>query len=157
MSLTNYETGEVLEAQFNPSTVTVELEAFFNRLKVPGQSHEEMQYANTNNTRVSFELLWDGLAASAPDLVDADAFFLHLHHPPQNVASVASGAPPRVLLSWPNWIALLSQSPKVKITTTRFGLDGAPTYQRIAVELEERRTRRLGSDVVRRVGLLRAA
>lgn len=157
MCLINYETGEDLEAQFNPSAVTVELEAFFNKLKVAGQSHEELQYGNTGNARVSFELAWDALAADGPDLTDVDAFFLSLLHPPQTVSSVSAGAPPRVLFSWPNWICMLAAYPKLKITTTRWDSAGAPTYQRISVELEERRTRRIGSEVVRRVGLQRAA
>lgn len=157
MILSNYETGEYMEVQFNPSSVTIELEAFYNRLKVAGQSHEELQYANTSNTRITFELIWDALASAAPDLLNVDSFLMHLHHPPQNVASVSSGAPAPVLFSWPNWIAMLCASPKLKIVTTRWDVDGTPTYQRISVELEERRTRRLGAEVVRRVGLLRAA
>lgn len=157
MCLVNYETGEDMEVQFNPTQVTVELEAFFNKLKVAGQSHEELQYGNTGNTRVSFELAWDALAATGPDLTDVNAFFLSLLTPPQTVSSVSTGAPPRVLFSWPNWICMLTAYPKLKIVTTRWDSDGAPTYQRISVELEERRTRRLGSELVRRVGLQRAA
>lgn len=157
MSLANVETGETRVMQFNPTKVTIAIEAFYNRLKSPGASHEELQYSNTGNTRCSFRAYLDGRAQGAPDVNDFLNYFLANLSPPEDASTVTTGAPPRVLFSWPGWIALVTRQPKLTANATRFSPEGPPDYVELDFELEENRTSRLGSGLVRRSGLRRAA
>jgi hypothetical protein len=157
MSLANVETGETRVMQFNPTKVTISIEAFYNRLKSPGASHEELQYSNTGNTRCTFRASLDGRAQGAPDVNDFLNYFLANLSPPEDASTVTTGAPPRVLFSWPGWIALVTRQPKLTANATRFSPEGPPDYLELDFELEESRTSRLGSGLVRRSGLRRAA
>lgn len=157
MSLSNVEAGETRPMQFNPTKVSIALEAFYNRLKSPGASHEELQYSNTGNTRCTFRAILDGRAQGAPNVPDFLNYFLANLAPPDEPSAISTGAPPRVLFSWPGWIALVTRQPKITIAATRFSPEGPPDYVELDFELEEVRTSRLGYGLVRRSGLRRAA
>jgi hypothetical protein len=157
MSVTNLDTGETLEAQYNPTGIEVRLEAAYNRVGGPGASYQELQYANTGNTQIPFEINFDGRAPNAPDLNNVQGFFLSLLHPPQDVLGVENGSPPLVLFRWPGWISLVMRHPKLTIAAKRFEPDGPPNYITVKVEQEEARITRLGTENVRRNVLRRAA
>lgn len=157
MTLTDVETGETVPVQFNPLNPTVELEAFYNRLKVPGAAGERMQFSNSSNMRVAFELLYDGLSKGAPDLDKVQGILLSFALPPDAVQNVDTGAPPRLLMVWPSWISIVSRMPKIKLMPKRFAADGRPTYMHIGVELESNRSARLGAQSMRRGGMRRTS
>jgi hypothetical protein len=69
------------------------------------------------------------------------------------VTSASTGAPSRILFTWPNWISIVTVMPKLKLSPRRFALNGAPDYSAYAVELESIRSTRLGRDIIRRNGL----
>lgn len=157
MTLGNLDTGEGLTAQYNPTEVEVALSALFNKSKVPGQTYEEQQYANTANPTISFTLCFDGKGRAAPDLLDVEGFIFSLMYPPLDPTSISTGAPPGVIFSWPGWILLVTTMPKFVQKSTRFSPDGPPTYQTYKVELEGRLTRRIGAAEVRRQAMRRTA
>ncbi len=157
MSLSNLETGETLEVQYNPTGVEVRLEAAYNRVAGPGASFQELQYANTGNTSIPLELVFDGRAPDSPDLDSVQGFLLSLLHPPESPLGVKNGSPPRVLFRWPGWIALVMKQFKLSINAKRFSGDGPPNYLVIKIDQEENRITRLGTEGVRRSVLRRAA
>ena len=157
MAFINLETGEVLEAQYNPTGVEVQLEATYNRVAGPGASFEEMQYAKTGNTKIAFEIFFDGKADGAPNLDEVTGYLLSLMAPPEQVLGVKNGSPPRVLYRWPGWISLVVRNPKITLSAKRFSPDGPPNYLGFKIDLEEARVSRLGTETVRRSVLRRAA
>ena len=154
------ETGEYVELQFNPQKLKLSLEASWSRVQTPGSSFQDLQFGGTGNIIFEeFEVRYDALGAAGPDLIDKQNFLLSLLYPPQDVDAVATGAPPRVLVSWPGWIAVKTTVPKIEIDFSRFAFDGepTPTYFTAKVKLEERRTTRIGFSQVRQRGLRRTA
>lgn len=157
MTLADVDTGTGVPVQFNPNNPTLELEAFYNRLKIPGAASEGLQFSNTGNLKVAFELLYDGRAKGAPDLEAVQSLLFSFLLPPDSVQNTDTGAPPRMLFTWPKWISIVSVMPKLKISPKRFDPDGRPDYLSIMVELEAKRSSRLGSQTMRRSGLRSAA
>ena len=157
MTLTNLETGEPFEVQYNPTGVEVQLEAMYSRVASPGASFQEMQYSGTGNTKITFDLAYDGRAADAPAFDLVEGFMLSLLYPPEKPLGPKNGSPPRVLFTWPGWISLVVKKPKFSESVKRFSPDGPPTYVVWKVELEESRVTRLGTEGVRRSVLRRAA
>ncbi len=157
MSLGLFESGESITAQYNPREVKMLMEAVFNRTHVPGQVGEEMQFSHVSNIKPSFELTFDSRAPGAPDLARVEAFMLALLHPPRKFGGITSGAPPRVIFSWPNWVMLVTRKPKFDQTTTWFEPNGKPARQTYRVELETQYTRRYGREDILRSAFRRAS
>lgn len=157
MSLGNLDTGESLEAQYNPTEVEIALASVYNRTKVPGGTFEEMQFSNVANPKITFTLTFDGRSSRAPNLLDVEGFLASLLHPPTDITSVTTGAPPLVLFSWPNWIALVARVPQFTQRSSRFASNGRPDFQTYKVELEVHTTRRLGRESIRRSAFRRAS
>lgn len=151
MSLTNLAWGLTMPAQFNPSRVEIEIEAFWNRLKIAGRSFEEAQFSNVGNLHVKFDLQLDALAVGAPDLRAYLRDMFAMVYPSEE------SSPSPIGFVWPNWISIVTFLPKLKFTASRFELDGRPSYGTLGVELEERRSRRLDTDLLRTQGFTRAA
>lgn len=156
MSLGNVATGEAIEAQYNPRDVKMAVEAFYNRVRGPGQVGEEMQFGGTGNIKTSFELTFNGLVERGPELLDVEAYLFSLLHPKRRVGGVNSGAPPLIVFSWPGWIMLVTRMPKLEQTTTIFTRNGKPAYQTYRVELETQYTRRIGQEDIRRAAFRRS-
>ena len=51
--LVNVSTAESIDCLFNPTQVVEKLQVNWNRLAVPGLSHEPMQFKNTSNRQLS--------------------------------------------------------------------------------------------------------
>lgn len=157
MSLGNLDTGESITAQYNPTEVETAISAVFNRIKTFGGTFEEMQFSNVTNAKIMFSLVFDSRSSRAIDLANVEGFLASLIYPRTAVSAIATGAPPLVLFSWPNWIALVTRMPSFSQRTTRFAKDGRPESQTYKVELEAHSTRRIGSEIVRRSAFKRAA
>jgi hypothetical protein len=56
MSIANTATGDVVEAQFNPTEFEEALEVNWARQTVPGLSHQPLQFVNTGNVKFTLEL-----------------------------------------------------------------------------------------------------
>ena len=99
--LVNISTGENMECLFNPTQLSEKLQVNWNRLNVPGLSHQVLQYQSTGNWQLTgVEFYLDRFFASkqpgASDILQFRSFLRSL-----TVPDVAYGSPPRTLLVWP--------------------------------------------------------
>ena len=105
-SLVNVVTGESIECLFNPTQLVEKVQVNWNRLAVPGLSHQVLQYQSTGNRELSgVEFYLDRVfAAEQPgdvDIMEFRAFLRALTVPPEATEGVAATAPPRTLFIWP--------------------------------------------------------
>lgn len=175
MTLANLETGDAITAQFNPDELEEELGVNFERLEILGLSHKPLQYKNTDNHALSFDLGFDGVSARLVDVsregagfgaggafgnaaasIDfARSFMLHLCYPRKGAQDVAGGGPPRVFMFWPNFISLTCRITKLKFKHRRWARSMAPVLFTATVTIEEARDVRLFSEDVLEKGTQR--
>lgn len=154
------ETGESLQALYNPAKVEATIEVNFTRLTIPGLSHQILQFIHTGNLAVSFTLGFDGNSQDDVDAADGQDMrnFLHsLTLQRKSASSVASGSPPRVLLYWPNLYQIVCQLVTMKEIHDFFDPTMAPVIFAVELKVEENRQTRLFSEDVRRSGTLRTS
>ncbi len=160
MSIRDLNTGELLEAQFNPTNLDESITVDWARLKPPGLSHEVLQYDHTENYKPGpLELVFDALGEgwSVDRIGEARKFLLSVCYSKSGAQSVREGEATRVLLFWPNLMSLTCVLTSLKIKHSRFNLAGQPTYFVATVALEEIRDARLFSEDVRNSGTVRSA
>lgn len=157
MAFANLSTGEVVEAQYNPEQVQIELGVNFQRLGIPGQSHALLQYIHTENPTLSLDLEYHvDKPADFETRDNAERFFLSCCYPEGDAGSVAQGGPPTILVVWPNWLALECKVTGVRSRVSRFNATGDPVIETLTVTVEEARDARLTSAEVRENGWRRS-
>jgi Contractile injection system tube protein len=157
----NLDTGETLEVQFNPTELAEKLAVTYQRLGIVGMSHEPMQYSNTANFSVEFTLFFDRISpyksGGVYDLDAARKFLLAFGYSRRGALSVAGGAPPSVLVMWPNLYTLTCKMTALDGKGTTFAPDGSLLRWNCKVSLEEFRDFRLWGDDVAVQGTQRPA
>ncbi len=161
--ITDMETGESREVQYNPVEVSIEGDPQYQRIKYPAGSYQRLSFDTKNNDVVTFELVVDALARGADGLsfsTTMEAFLLSLRHPPDDPDAIATAAPPSVLLVWPGWLALECALVKFKEKVRRFAppavhVNPVPTLTIYDLAFEESRRLDLGSESARIVGFER--
>lgn len=150
MSIANIGTGDSIEAQFNPTELEETLDVSWARLTVPGLSHQPLQFVNTGNTKMSFELQFEAQdpAATLDQLLRSRRFLQSLCYPRQGASNVTTGGPPRALFIWPNIVSLTCVLTALAFRYTRFNIEGTPIEFACRVSLEEIRDVRLTSEDV---------
>lgn len=147
MTIINVESGFRIITQFNPTQFTEALAVNYNRQEVAGLSHQVLQYKNTTNDKLTFELFFD---ADDSEQLKRNLFsrkFLQSVCYPRRVAQlVTGGGPPRLMFCWPGFIGLTCVLTALNFTYERFAPSGHPLEFRAAVTLEEIRDFRLLSD-----------
>lgn len=158
MSITNVNTVESLEAQFNPTELEEQLATNWTRQTVPGLSHQPLQFNYVENYKLTLELFIDGhgSAAQLDQLLRARRFLMSLCYPRRGAQDVASGAPPRALFVWPRVISLTTVVTSFSCKWTQFNVEGTPVQLTAKVALEEIRDVRLVSEDVLASGTLRS-
>lgn len=158
LQLGNASTGEVLEVQFNPTDVDENIAVEYARQVVLGLSHQVLQYQSTGNFRLGFTLSFDSLVQSSQryDIMAARRFLMTHAYARRGAQDVRAGAPPRMLIMWPNLYALNAKLISYGGKLSRFQSDGTPTAFTIRIECEEIRDVYLFSDDVALVGTTRA-
>lgn len=155
MTITNVETAELIEAQFNPDELKEKLEAGYNEAEVGGHSHKPMQYKGTSNLAISFRLSLDGLSVidnRDGAKLDNDRRFLHsLFYPMRG-----GGGTPRVLLVWPHLYSITCRVQTLEGEFTRFAKDGHPTLYSANLTIKEALVRKIFSEDVRIAGTIRS-
>jgi hypothetical protein len=156
VSITNVETGDVLDVQFNPTEVNEKVTAAFTDLAVLGLSHKPDQYQGTENLAVSFDLAFDALCVEGgvTTLSRARNFLHHLCYPVDG-QDVRTGGTPRVLFLWPTVYALTGRVRAVDLTLKRFNSALQLTYFVAKVSLVESRGSRITSAEVLDYGAVR--
>lgn len=156
MTLADLLTGESLEVQFNPEQLPEEVTVNWTRLSVPGNSHQQLQYGNTNNHTYSLDIFFEAHSEEELErIAEARNFLLSLCYPSGNAGDVATGGPPRVLFVWPNITTFTAHVARVRIVHQRFTLYGESSRYLATVEIEEVRDGRLTSEAVRAIGTRR--
>lgn len=105
-SLVNVRTGETMKCLFNPTQLTEKVRVNWNRLDVPGLSHQVLQYQSTGNRQIpGVEFYLDRIFAAkqpgSPDILAFRSFLRALTVPPAGAL-----APPRTLVIWPKVLTI---------------------------------------------------
>jgi hypothetical protein len=106
-----------IEAQFNPNTLKETISAVWSDIVVPGLSHERRHYSHTKSVPFKFALQFDALAYmrnAGTEYVERAMNFLRS----LGYASINTGAPPRVLFFWPNFISLTATIEEISFDYT---------------------------------------
>ena len=155
--LVNVTTGESIECLFNPTQLTEKVRVNWNRLSVPGLSHQVLQFQSTGNRQLSsVEFYLDRFFASEqPGDVNILAFrsFLRaLTVPPAGTEDVAGTAPPRVLVIWPSVLTVEAVVTDVEFQYRQIASDGRILVYTATVSFEEILDVRLTSGELREEG-----
>lgn len=152
MTLTNIETNEMLEVQFNPEQFRSQVTVNFARKVVQGFSSHRLQYGSTGNRTFELELFHVGHTTEEIGRINDTRLFLEsLCYVPRDERSAAATTP-RVLLIWPNFIAMQVKVVSHGDAIFRFARSGQPTGFRIRMGFEEDLDRRLTMEDVRLQG-----
>lgn len=140
--LVNVMTGECIECLFNPTQLVEKVQVNWNRLPVPGLSHQVLQYQGTGNRALSgVEFYLDRTFASeAPgdvDIMDFRAFLRALTVPPEATEGVVASVPPRALFIWPGVLTIEAVLTHVEFQYRQFGVNGRVLVYSANVDFEE--------------------
>ena len=139
VTLVNLVTTEQHVCLLNPTAFAEKVQVGYNRLSVPGLTHQVLQFQNTGNRRVDgVEFYLDRLVADQADAPDILAFrrFLRALTLPVLVAGQPT-APPRVLLVWPAVLTMEAVLTDVEFAYRSFGGDGRVLTYSASVSFEE--------------------
>lgn len=128
-TLVNVATAESMDCLFNPTQLTEKLQVNWNRLIVPGLSHQVLQFQSTSNTQLSgVEFYLDRFFATTNGsdavLGEFRAFMRSFTVPVGGTETVAATAPPRVLVIWPEVLTVECVVNTVEFQYRQFGVDG---------------------------------
>ena len=152
--LVNVTTGESMECLFNPTQLSEKLQVNWNRLVVPGLSHQVLQYQSTSNRQLtSVEFYLDQFfAEEQPGHVDILAFgeFLRaLTVPPAGTEGVLATAPPRVLFLWPGVVTIECVIASIELQYRQLAASGQVLVYTATVTFDEILDTRVTSEVLR--------
>ena len=136
--LVNVDSGESMECLFNPGQLSEKWQVQWNRLVVPGLSHQPLQFQSTGNRQLtSLEFYLDRFFAaenpSAPDILQFREFLGALTVP---TGSDGLSAPPRTLLIWPGFVTVEGVLTEVEFQYRQFALDGSVLVYTATCSLE---------------------
>lgn len=136
--LVNVTSGEAIECRFNPSELVEKVAVNWNRLSVPGLSHQVLQFQSTGNRELcGVEFYLDRTLPGAPNLLNFQAFLRALTVPPAATEGVAQTAPPRCLFLWPGVMTIETVLTSVEFSNQRFAVDGSPLVVTATATFEE--------------------
>lgn len=140
--LVNVTSGESMECLFNPTQLSEKVQVNWNRLAVPGLSHQVLQFQSTSNRQLAgVEFYLDRFFATEqpgePDVLDFRAFIRALTVPPAGTEGVVDTAPPRTLFIWPEVVTVETVVTDVEFQYRQLGLDGRVLVYAATVTFEE--------------------
>ena len=153
VSLTNLQSGETAAMPFTPTELVEEFTVKWVRQAVLGMSHETLQYTGTSNYRLpGLEFFFRGTTEREVDAIHHGRLFLmSLGYAPEG-----GGAPPRILFFWPQVVSMTCVLTELRITHSKFNVQGRTTIFKARFSLEEARNVRLTSETVRTQGTQRS-
>jgi hypothetical protein len=136
--LVNVTTAASFDCLFNPTQLSEKVQVNWNRIQVPGLSHQVLQYQGTGNRQLSsVEFYLDKLFAdkqsSDTDIMEFRRFLRALTVPPENTEGVPATAPPRVLFVWPGVLSLETVLTEVEFQYRQFGVGDSDLSARVLV------------------------
>jgi hypothetical protein len=152
--LVNVVTGESIECLFNPTQLSEKLQVNWNRLSVPGLSHQVLQFQSTCNRQLAgVEFYLDKVFASEqpgdPDVMEFRSFLRALTVPPEGTEGVRATAPPRVLFVWPGVLSVETVLTDMVFQYRQFGSDGTVLVYAATCTFEEILDARVTSEELR--------
>jgi len=147
---TNLVDGAELEAQFNPTNFTEQLGANWNSLTIPGASYKPLQFSNTDNLKLRFEMFF--LAQTKAELAGlqrARLLLLAWCYPRRVANDIVGGGAPRILVTWPTMLSLQAVIRTVEHSHQRFNRIGQSVHMTTNLSLEEISDVQLTFDQVR--------
>ena len=140
--LVNVASGESMECLFNPTQISEKLQVNWNRLSVPGLSHQVLQFQSTGNRQLSgVEFYLDRFFAAEqpgnPDIMEFRAFIRSLTVPPEGTEGVVDTAPPRTLFIWPEVVTVETVVTDVEFQYRQIAVDGMVLVYAATVSFEE--------------------
>lgn len=152
--LVNVLTGEAMECLFNPTQLTEKCQVNWNRLAVPGLSHQVLQFQGTSNRQlVGVEFYLDAFfamqQADTSNIMAFRAFLRALTVPPTGTEGVLATAPPRVLVLWPGILTVECVVASVEFQYRQLAVDGRVLVYTATVTFEEILDTRVTSEQLR--------
>jgi len=131
-----------MECLFNPTQISEKLQVNWNRLSVPGLSHQVLQFQSTGNRQLSgVEFYLDRFFAAeqpgSPDIMEFRAFIRSLTVPPEGTEGVVDTAPPRTLFIWPEVVTVETVVTDVEFQYRQIAVDGTVLVYAATVSFEE--------------------
>ncbi|WP_240462505.1 peptidoglycan-binding protein [Myxococcus sp. CA018] len=150
----NVLTGEAMECLFNPTQLVEKLQVNWNRLVVPGLSHQVLQFQGTSNRQlagVEFDLdaFFATQQADTSNIMAFRAFLRALTVPPAGTEGVLATAPPRVLVLWPGVLTVECVVASVEFQYRQLAVDGRVLVYTATVTFEEILDTRVTSEQLR--------
>ena len=145
-SIANVTTGESIECLFNPTQLTEKVKINWNRLAVPGLSHQVLQYQSTGNRQVAgVEFYVDKSFAAKqpgnPDILRFRAFLRAL-----SVPSAEMLAPSRALIIWPKVLTVETVLTELEFQYRQFRVDASVLVYTAVCGFEEIRDLRITAE-----------
>lgn len=141
--LVNVETAESMECLFNPTQLAEKVQVNWNRVSVPGLSHQLLQFQSTGNRQVpGVEFYLDRFFAreqgNDTNILDFRAFLRALTVPPKAAAGVPATSPPRALVVWPEVLSIETVLTDLEFQYKQFStIDAALLVYTATVTFEE--------------------
>lgn len=156
MMVINIASNESVSVQFNPTEFQTKIRAVWVKQIMPGLSHEPLQFSHTENQSFSFELFYRASTIEEQaTLMRVQNFFQALCIPTSRLGG-GTGAPPRAIFVWPNYVSMQVVLEEVTLNPEMFDSTGQPIHLTIAVQLQEIREVRMLSSEIRDIGMQRS-
>jgi hypothetical protein len=138
----NVETAESIDCLFNPTQLSEKVQINWNRVTVPGLSHQLLQFQSTGNRQLSgVEFYLDRFFSSEQiatlDILEFRGFLRALTVPPKGTEGVPATAPPRTLLIWLNVLTIETVLTDLEFQYKQFAADGKVQVYTAVVTFEE--------------------
>lgn len=155
--LCNLRTGEAIGFLLNPTEFSEQVRVNYNRLQIPGLSHQILQFVSTGNATLPVEFYLDKIFAGQihpddPDILDFKRFLQALTVPVGGAEDIVGGGPPRALFIWPGLVSLTCVLTSLEFRYERFDIFGEVLIYRARTTFEEIRDVRITSDEIRELG-----
>lgn len=153
--LINVETAESIDCLFNPAQISEKVQVHWNRVTVPGLSHQLLQFQSTGNRQLAgVEFYLDRFFAreqrDSADVLDFRGFLRALTVPPRGAQGVPATAPPRTLFVWPSVLSIETVLTDLEFQYKRFAADATVLVYTATVTFEEVLDARVTSEEKRR-------
>lgn len=141
-TLVNIETAESIDCLFNPTQLSEKVQVNWNRVTVPGLSHQLLQFQSTGNRQLSgIEFYLDKFFAAeqpgSPDILEFRGFLRALTVPPKAAEGVPATAPPRTLFIWPSVLTIETVLTDLEFQYKQFASDGSVLVYSATASFEE--------------------
>lgn len=156
MTLVNLATQDILEAQFNPTEFKETLGAIYARHTVPGLSHTQKHFVNTDDVKFKLTLFHRAVTRTELEDIKRARIFLYAACHPRKADSISKGGAPKLLFIWPKTISLPVTLMTLDFSYTNFNIEGDPVSWSAACDFEELRDRVVTMEDILAQGTIRS-